>query len=422
MNILNRKEAPATKEILALGFPVCEKTTTASGVPVYYLSSSADQVLRVEIVFNAGISKQEQKQIASAVNALLTEGTKTKTASEIADSLDFYGSYVQPKCLIDDAQLTLYCLKKHLDKCLEIVLDVISNSYFNDNEIDIYKRNNKQRLKVQQEKTSYLCRKGFYQSIFGNNSPISYFSESADYDNISRETLIDFHQKFYHKSLKYITISGDVDDNVIKTIVSLFSDYTLSDKAESYSSAESSKNLKIVKKGSSQTTLRVGRKLFNRTNADYRKLQLLNMILGGYFGSRLMKNIREDKGLTYGIYSVLESYLDDGCFYIEADVNSKKTDIVIQEIINELTILNNRPIEEKELNTAKNYLLGSILRGIDGPFSIMDRNRIIIDYGFDKAYYDELIDIIRQTTASELLDLSNKYFKPDNLVHIVCGS
>lgn len=420
MSALNRAQAPAIKDINRFDFPVCDKTLTKKGVPFYYTKSTTDEVLRIEFVFDAGIVKQHQKLIAVTANALLTEGTHSRTAKDIADSLDFYGSYVQPRCTVDDSQLTLYCLKKHLPKCLDVVIDVLKNPLFSDNEVDIYKRNNKQRLKVQQGKTSYLCRKSFYKNIFGEESPIAYYSESIDYDKISRETLIEFHSNYY-AGLKYITAAGDVNDDVITAIEDVAASFSNADTNSSYRSNNIVQGEKIVKEKSAQSTLRLGQKLFNRTHPDYRKLQLLNTILGGYFGSRLMKNIREDKGLTYGIYSVLESYLDDGCFYIEADVNSEKTELAISEINKELLQLNNNLIQEKELNTAKNYFLGSILRGIDGPFSTMDRNRILIDYDFSNDYYEEFLDIIKSTTPKELIELSNQYLKPENLVAIVCG-
>lgn len=420
MSALNRAEAPATKEIKKFDFPLCDKTLTKKGVPFYFIKSTTDEVLRVEFVFDGGIVKQEQRLIATTVNSLLTEGTPSRTAKDIADNLDFYGSYVQPRCTVDDSQLTLYCLKKHLAKCLEIVQDVLNNPLFSDSEIDIYKKNSKQRLKVQQGKTSYLCRKSFYKNVFGEESPIVYYSESVDYDNISRETLLDFHKNYY-SGLKYVTAAGDVDEKVLKDIELTVDSFTFSDSNSHYNSKNIAKGEKIIKEKSAQSTLRLGQKLFNRTHPDYRKLQLLNMILGGYFGSRLMKNIREDKGLTYGIHSVLESYLDDGCFYIEADVNSEKTELCISEINKELLELNNNLISEKELNTAKNYFLGSILRGIDGPFSTMDRNRILIDYKFNDSYYEEFLNIIQSTTSKDLIELSNQYLKPQNLVAIVCG-
>lgn len=422
MNQLNRTIAPETQEIKHLNFPVCSKSVGKTGVNIYHLNAPVNEVLRVEFVFDAGIAKQTQKLIATAVNKLLIEGTPTRTAEQIADGLDFYGSYLQTRCAVDDAQITLYCLKKHLNKCLEIVLDVIKNAHFPDNEIDIYKKNNKQRLKVQQQKTSYLCRKTFYETLFGETSPIASYSLPIDYDNFSRETLIGFHRKYYAENIKYITLSGDVDTGVIEQLSQFSASFTPSQSKNSYkNSGIIAENKTIKKEKSAQATLRVGRNLINRAHPDYRKLQLVNLVLGGYFGSRLMKNIREEKGLTYGIYSVLESYLDDGCFYVEADVNNDKTHIAIAEIYKEINIMCSELVPQKELSTAKNYLLGSLLRSIDGPFTIMDRNRILLDYGFKPNYYDEFIEIINTTTAEEIRDLCNKYLKPENLVEIVCG-
>ncbi len=422
MNQLNRTQAPETQKINQLNFPVCAERTGNTGVMVYHLNAPVNEVLRIEFVFDAGIAKQTQKLIASAVNKLLVEGTPTRNAEQIADGLDFYGSYLQTRCAVDDAQITLYCLKKHLNKCLEIVLDVIKNAHFTDNEIDIYKKNNKQRLKVQQQKTSYLCRKTFYETLFGELSPIASYSLPNDYDNFSRETLVQFHQKYYAETIKYITIAGDVDDVVLSSLATFSESFKPAQTKNSYQNTSITPVSKTVKKDkAAQATLRVGRKIMNRAHPDFRKLQLVNLVLGGYFGSRLMKNIREDKGLTYGIYSVLESYLDDGCFYVEADVNNDKAKIAIDEIYKEINILCTDLVPEKELHTAKNYLLGSLLRSIDGPFTIMDRNRILLDYGFSKNYYDEFIDIINTTTAEEIRDLCNKYLKPENLVEIVCG-
>jgi predicted Zn-dependent peptidase len=306
---------------------------------------------------------------------------------------------------------------------LEIVLDVIKNAQFPENEIDIYKKNNKQRLKVQQQKTSYLCRKAFYETLFGNTSPIASYSLPIDYESFSRETLVEFHHKYYAQTIKYITLAGDVNDDVIEQI-SLFSASFIPSQSDNKYRNETiiPENKAVKKEKSTQATLRVGRKIINRSHPDYRKLQLVNLVLGGYFGSRLMKNIREEKGLTYGIYSVLESYLDDGCFYVEADVNNDKTHVAIEEIYKEINSLCVELVPEKELITAKNYLLGSLLRSIDGPFTIVDRNRILLDYGFKPNYYDEFIEIINTTTPEELRDLCNKYLKPENLVEITCGA
>ncbi|MBW7844968.1 MAG: insulinase family protein [Bacteroidia bacterium] len=422
MQQLNRQKAPESTKINAFNLPPCEIHHSKGGIPIYSYPALVEQVLRIEFVFDAGINKQSQRALASASNALLTEGTSSSNAKAIADNLDYFGSYVQSRCTVDDAQLTLYCLKKHATKCLSIVEDVIKNAQYFENELDIFVKNNKQRLKVQQKKTSYLCRRAFYEEIFGMESPIASFSNSNDYDNISRETLLDFHKTNYQTSIKYITVCGNVDAELINTIIAFASGFTVKNNKPSYKSNQVLAKSKYVKKeNSAQATVRIGRKLFNRKHEKYRKTQLANMILGGYFGSRLMKNIREDKGLTYGIYSVLESYYDDGGFYIEADVNAQKSEIALKEIKHELQKLCTDPVSEKELNQAKNYFIGSLLRSIDGPFSIMDRNRIIIDYEHSMNYYNEFFDIINSTNGNEIRDIFVEYFEPEKLVEVVCG-
>ena len=422
MTPLNRSVAPATSAISDISLPKAMREIGESEIPIYWLNGPTEEILRIEFVFNAGISKQSQLLIASATNSLIQEGTLTRSAQEVADGLDFYGSYLQTRCAVDDSQITLFCLKKHLSKCLDIVQDVLKNAQFPENEINIYTKNSKQRLKVQQEKTSYLCRKAFYKEIFGEHSPISSFSESADYDKISRETLLDFYCENYQNSIKYITISGDLNREIISIIQEFSANFILDKSVIGYNSKKNQpENRYIQKPKSVQATIRIGKKSFNRKHEDYRRFQLLNLVLGGYFGSRLMKNIREDKGLTYGIYSSLESYLDDGCFYIEADVNTKKVGIATAEIYKEIERLNNDLIPEKELHTAKSYFLGALLRSIDGPFTIMDRNRLLLDYGLSANYYNELFTLIKETSADDLRNTCNLYLNKNSLVEVVCG-
>lgn len=420
---LNRSQAPLTTTLDRINLEPIETFHAPSGVPVYVLNSPVEQCLKIEIVFAAGICNESQPLVASLTNAMLTEGTKNKTAAQIADELDYYGSYIQNRCTIDDAQITLYCLKKHSKTCLSIIYDIIVNAAFNEEELALHLKNSKQRLRVKQKKTSYLCRKSFYNTLFGPKSPIVTFYESNDYDNISRETLIDFYTENYSRSIKYITASGDCESSLIDELVSFANAFSVKKTAEKYKTSKTITNKKayIKKEKSSQATIRVGKQIPNRSHQNYRHIQMYNLALGGYFGSRLMKNIREDKGLTYGIYSSVDSYFDDGCFYIEADINTEKTDLALDEIYKEIDLLNNFLVSEEELNIAKNYFCGSLLRGFDGPFTIMDKHRVILDYNLPVDYYAQFFDIIKNTTPNALRDIGNEYFTRNTLVETVCG-
>ncbi len=420
---INRISAPNVREIDKVQITPAVCSTIASGVEIYSVNDPNVEVLKIEFVFDAGARLQPAPYVASATNTLLVEGTTHYTSKELAEHLDFYGAYLQNRSGNDDATLTLFCLPKHLESCLPLVVDILSHASYSEEEIKTQKENAVQRLLVNESKTSYLARRSFFEAVFGNKNPYGAPVYQHDIKNISRETLVSFYEMHYRRKLKYIMASGSVGIGVIDKITDVLSTFGRHNQSifEYAPPQERAQKIEIHKGGSVQSTIRIGRKLFNRNHPDFRKMQLLNLILGGYFGSRLMSNIREEKGLTYGIYSALESYLYDGVFYIETDINNELVDLGVSEIYKELERLRNIAVGEEELNTAKNYMLGSFLRSLDGVFEQASRQRILIDYGLSAEYYNEFIEIIKNTTSLSLQEMANKYLKHEDLYEVVAG-
>jgi len=423
-SIINRSVAPSSEELN--NFKIIEGNiiSISNNIDLHIINAGTSDIIKLDIICDGGVRNQKKNPIAAATSALLREGTNTKTALQIADELDFYGAYLQTHCTADDSIINLFCLKKHFDSCLSYVLDIICNSYFPDNEINIYKNNSIQRLLVNKQRNSFLVRRLFYSSIFGPISPYGIYSESDDYTNFSRENLLEFFDENYKNKVKYIVLSGEIDNSIINCCETFFCD--LKNNSKSIKPITKSGKINDLqffdRNGAVQSAIRIGRRIVNRTHIDYRKLQILNLILGGYFGSRLMKNIREEKGLTYGIYSVLESFIDDGCFFIETEINNDLREKGLKEIYLELKKLREILISEEELILAKNYLLGSFLRSIDGPFSLADRHKILVDYGLDYNYYYEYINIIKNIKAKEIRELANTYLQEKDLSEIIVGS
>ncbi|MFN5884000.1 MAG: M16 family metallopeptidase [Bacteroidota bacterium] len=419
----NRKLAPAVREINKVIIKPADCLTLPSGIKMYSVNDPSVDVLKIEFVFDAGARLQPSPYVASATNAMLVEGTTKYTSKELAENLDFFGAYLQNRSGSDDATLTLFCLPRHLESCLPFVVDILTNASYSEHELITQKENAIQRLMVNEGKTSYLARRSFYESVFGYNNPYGTPVYQQDINNISRETLVSYYENKYRAKLKYLMISGSVGGMVIDKLASALSGFTEQNQTKYVyaTTQERAKKIAIHKDGSVQSTIRIGRKLFGRNHPDFRKMQLLNLVLGGYFGSRLMSNIREEKGLTYGIYSSLESYLYDGAFYIETDINNDLVELGVSEIYKELHLLSTQPIREEELNTAKSYMLGSFLRSLDGVFEQANRQRILIDYGLSAEYYEEFIEIIKNTNSLSLLELANKYLKQEDLYEVVAG-
>ena len=378
------------------------------------------------MVFDAGINVQNFKSQANFTSKMLSEGTSKYSAAELAEKLDFYGAYFQTKNTTEEAIITLYCLNKHLTNCLPFIVEILTNSIFPKNDLEILKKNAIQNLKVNEERNSYLVRRTFNQAIFGENTLYGSFSNISDIESIQQEQLVDFYKNHFQKGLKYILASGYVDNETIKIINTNIGSNTFKvydNIAKKYMAKKTEPtDLYIDKLNSVQSAIRIGRRLFNRNHPDFREMQLLNLILGGYFGSRLMKNIREEKGLTYGIYSAIEAYPFDACWYIDTEMNNELCETGIKEIYKELAKLRDELIGEKELKTAKNYLLGSFLRSIDGPFSLADRFKILKDFDLEYEYFYEFIEIIKNTTAERLKELANLYLKEEDLTRVIVGT
>ncbi len=424
--MLNRKEPPFATEIKDIKIKEAVETLFQNGISVYSINAGNEEVLKIDLVFNAGSNMQQIKGQANFSAKMLSEGTSKYTAAEIAEKLDFYGAYFQAKSGSDDATITLYCLNKHLKNCIPYIVEILTDSLFPEEDLEILKKNTIQNLVVNEERNSFLARRKFNQSVFGNNSVYGSFSLKEDIINIERTSLVTFYKNQYQKGIKYILVSGFVTDEVIKTIANNFDNAIFSpaheDKSKYVSNDFVKESIYLEKENSVQSAIRIGKKLFNRNNPDFREMQLLNLILGGYFGSRLMKNIREEKGLTYGIYSAIESYPNDACWYIDTEINNDLCELGVEEIYKEVKLIRTVKIGEDELRSAKNYLLGSFLRSIDGPFSLADRFKILKDYNLYYSYFYEYIEIIKKSTADNLIILANKYLNEETFTKVIVGA
>lgn len=424
MTQLNRSVAPGFYAIEKLVFPEYQKIEIKNEVFLYALKAGTQAVIRLDLIFDAGLVRQLQSAQANFTASMLSEGTPTKSAFALAEALDYYGSYFQTRANADDAVATLYCLEKHLSKCLPLFMEALTESIFPEKELDIQKKNSLSKLSVNEKKNGYLCKKHYYKNIYGANHPYAAFSNAENIQAITRETLQQFYQNNYIQGLKYVMISGQFSESSITLISTHIKNSKFEPKQFQQPVLNSLLNPGkhfIEKSDSVQSALRIGKSSISRSDADFRKLQFLNLIFGGYFGSRLMKNIREDKGLTYGIYSVLEPNLYGASWYIDTDINTKNRTAGIEEIYKEIEIIKTQPIPSEEINTAKNYYLGSFLKSLDGPFSLADRLKIIIDNNLTDNYYPEFVSILNNTTAQDLQGLANKYFSTDDIVEVVVG-
>lgn len=423
--MLDRKKAPDTGAIDHVTFAKAEKITFKNGVDLYSINVGNDEVTKLDVYFPAGIKQQQNLCVAAATNALIQEGSKKYSAAELADKFDFYGAFIQNSCGIQEASYSLFTLNKHFKNSVDLLQEMLYNATFPQEETRIYQRGQKQRLLISLQKNAVLARQAFYKSLFGKNHMLGMFAEPSDYELLRSEQLSDFYQNSYISHLPALVLSGKVDDSILKNLEVAFSH--LSGVAPLPQENLSGEPLKaryefVEKTDSLQAAIRIGKTTITRTHEDFRGLQLVNLIFGGYFGSRLMKNIREEKGLTYGIHSSVEAHKGIGVFTISTEVNNKDHHVAVEEIQKELDRICNEFVSEQELNKAKNYLLGSFVRSFDGPFAQADRFKILHDFDLPYSYYNDFIQKILSVSTDDVKYLSNKYLNKNEMLTTVVGS
>jgi predicted Zn-dependent peptidase len=186
--------------------------------------------------------------------------------------------------------------------------------------------------------------------------------------------------------------------------------------------SEANKKVFIEKRKAVQSAIRIGSPTINKLHADYHGLQITDTLLGGYFGSRLMKNIREEKGLTYGISSNINSLQLSGYKVIATEVGKKYTQKTLDEIYKEIKILQTEPVDRKELDVVRSFMTGELLRMFDGPFAVADSFRSAWEYGFDNTFYYKLAEKIKTIEPDEIMWMAKTYYNIDELYEVVVGS
>ncbi len=418
-------EIPAVHQVSIFKIPEYKTIILDNGIPVHILQAPEPDVVRMDVVFDAGRIHENGRAIAKTTSVLLREGTKKMTSARIAKSLDFFGASLTSDASMDTATVQVHCMGKYFEEVLTILDDILKNPSFPDDELSKFKIRILEKLEVELSKNEVLAYRHFTEKIFGAGHPYGYNTMPEDYKAIRTNQLVEHHKKNYTANKCKIFITGNIDENKIKLINKTlgYIDKTpvVDSKIEYKKPIESVGVSKYNTERIHQTAIRIGRKLFSRNHKDYAGMYLLNTILGGYFGSRLSSNIREDKGYTYGIYSTIDMMIKDGYFMISTDVGSQYLEDTLSEIYKEIDILKTEKIDEEELQLVKNYIKGNFLSLINGNLNSLNIIKTVELAGLDKSFYTDFVDEISNMNADHLMALANKYLNKEDFVEIQVG-
>ncbi|GGG57718.1 M16 family metallopeptidase [Hymenobacter glacieicola] len=425
--MLDRKVAPPVQPLARVTLPAADVFSLPNGARLHVLRNDAQPVVRLQVVFKAGKWYEPAPGISLLTARMLLEGTRTRTARQIADEIAFYGASLECEQGFDRGTLTLYCLTRHLPKLLPLVLDVITEPTFPEPELEQLKTRTIQNVRVERQKPSYLAAEQFSHNLFGSTYPYGTKFDENLFRTVTAAQIRTFFQQRYQLSQSEIFLCGDVA-NTDQTLVGDLLGTTASlSKAEPTLLPTVPKAVSapaqdyVLLKGSLQSSLRIGKLWPPLSHPQTHELQVLVKVLGGYFGSRLMRNIREDKGLTYGIYASVNPREHASSFVIGSDVNAANTEAAIKEIHFELSRLQTERIPDDELQTVKNYMAGKFANELSTVFEQCDKYMNLIFHSLPTTYYTEFVERIQAVKANNLLALAQEYLSANSMIEVVTG-
>ncbi len=427
--MINRREIPLLKPVKGLDVVQPETLELGNGIPVVAIKAGTEPICRIDLVFEAGSRYQDQLFVASLTSQMLPEGTRSRTGGQIAEEFEFYGSYFNAAADRDHAELTIHTLDKYLEPVLEVVREVLAEPSFPQVELNIIKQNRIQSMQVDDQRVETLSRKAFNRAVFGIRHPYGKVAEYTDVGPVKRRQLIDFYRKYYTASNCRILITGRDPELYFRQVNKILGrDWSV----ESAGSAPHlvplpaiepalPERISIEKNEALQASIRIGKPLFTRTHPDFQGLTIVNTILGGYFGSRLMKNIREEKGLTYGISSHLVPLKDHGYFVIGSTLEAGSAELAISECRKEMIRLREEKVSGTELDLVRNYLTGQIQRSVDGPLQLAEQFRALWLHNLDFRHLQEFIQLINDISPGQLRDLAATHLNPAEMIEVLAG-
>jgi predicted Zn-dependent peptidase len=295
---------------------------------------------------------------------------------------------------------------------------------FPEKEIDLYKEKSLMRLKVNQEKNEYVADMSLKSALFGDKHPYGYETLENDIKAIYPAGLLQYYSKSLCAQNASLFVSGEYTDQDIDLIAKIIdpADWgkgSLPEYPSYQPKPAEQKDIRHNIPGSVQSSIAMGKHLFNRQHPDFTGVAMLNTVFGGYFGSRLMQNIREEKGMTYGIYSEIQTYKHGGLLLISTETGIEYTTACLREIHREASKLRSNSIGKEELSQARNYMLGKLLSRTDGPFNKSSAYRNLLIEGFDEKKFETVVEEVRNIDNKRLRSLAEQYLHTENMYCVV---
>jgi len=419
INMLDRTIPPASAHTFELNIPQAQ-TEQRRDTLFHWISAGKLPAYKLEVLFRSGGSFFDpQPGTAYITNKMLTYGTNSRSHAAIVGTFEQFGAFVKVNPSFDDPSISIYGLNHNAAEVIPVLADVVRNSVFPDEEFELVRRISIEQLHIQNSRNSVQASKIFREALFGKDHPYGRVMGIEDLEQMKGENIREFYHSFCGD---YEVITTGILDKELKDLITGHLDGSSASRPTGeQETAEFASKIYREKEKSLQSSLRIGIVLPHKSSPDYIPLRICIHALGGYFGSRLMKNIREEKGYTYGIYASMIPLRHASYMMIGGDVQKEHRQDAIDEVYHEIRRLQDENIPERELQMVRNHLLGSLQSDLSSPFSLAGKFKGVHLFGLDYSYYDQLIETIQRISPDTIREMAVKYLPVNQLTEVSVG-
>ncbi len=435
--IARRWIIPVCLLLLALGAPVKseavlkpERRVLDNGLVLIVLERHALPMVTVTLSLKTGsiYDPPNQEGLANLTGSCLSRGTKSRTATQISKEIDFVGGVLSSTTGMDFSQLNLTVLTKELDLGFDLLADVLLRPAFAVDELEREKQETIADIISQEDDPREVAAKAFHKMVYGAHHyghPTE--GTQASVSNITRDQLVEFHQKYYRSNNAVMVVVGDI---TVAGVEQLLKKYFVDWKSKpvdfpeiAAASLHNTQQQELIDKPLTQATIMLGHLGISRQNPDYYATYVMNYILGGGgFSSRLVSNIRDNLGLVYGVGSYFRANVQPGDFRVSAQTKNSSASQVVEAIVSEIKKIHAEPVSDEELNAAKAYITGSFPLKLDTNSKVASYLTYMENFGLGMDYLEKFPQYINAVTKEMVQAAAGKYLHPDSYALVIVGN
>ncbi|MEM9737629.1 MAG: pitrilysin family protein [Bacteroidota bacterium] len=406
-----------------LDFPQPRREEINDDLDFLVYEDPSRSVITVDIIWRSGFRYHKKGSIPYMMSKMLMRGSKNRNAIGIANALEQYGAQLTIDAEQDIIGIHMKILAHDLDATLPLLTEILNTPTFLDKELVTLKEIVKSEVAQQHASPSFTAQEALRKAIFGRHHPYAYTPTEGDIDRVTTQELKRYYLD-YRWNRPYIIITGNITSQRSRLIKKVLAGHIpiTHQEVTAPDLQPGDQQQRIIHSNSKQSSVMMGQPTILYNHTDYADLFIANVLLGGFFGSRLMQTLREKKGYTYGIYSHMVPWEQNTYWCIATEVTQSATEEAIDAIKTEIIGLQSQLANKKEMELLRNYVLGRLLANFDSIFSLAKFYWTTCTHSMDMHYYQHLYERAKSITPERICEVAKLYFHVDKLHEVVVTS